>query len=339
MASRNMFHVLWFALAGKCVGDEFASQLKSMAFNAAWGAANERKHGTDLGSWEHAHAKGQKHLDAFKEAIDDDSIANLVSSIAQSAAWGAANERAFGKASSSQVDWQMLEHDSGKLEVKVGAALGIAVKQAAVNCAWWAANSEKRYDVEAHANRDDFNADIAKIKELAPKTWPVDELSAMMSSFAHGAVAHRVVNKGETNFRGNRGKSKEVRQDWMKFQDASDSLKQHLGKDQETLFNHLQGMVMKGAWGAANERAYGRRDHSAKADWEKFNYHSKEAQEVYKGPHDWNDIAEMIAGAAWGAANERAFGESSEEARSAWRRFEKHAASLLAAGDANTSDL
>lgn len=319
--------------------DGFATSLKGMTFSAAWGAANERKYGKDMGSWDHLHFKATTNFDAVREGIDDDSVSNLINSISNNAAWGAANERAWGKRSDSQVDWDVFKHDGGKLEGRLrNDDLANALSKAAFHAAWWAANSEtrgmKNYDEDAKRDHEDFERWMRKAGELAPRAWPMDEIRELLKNNAFAASSHRAVSMADKarSFMTGDGSNKENRKDWVEFEKNAQALKKFLGVEQKDLYEQLENMVLFAAWGAVNQRWDGKRNNNAKVNWEKFNFHADAGQALYKGPADWNDVKEMITGASWGAANERAYGQQSEDARSAWRRFEQHAAKVMEAG-------
>lgn len=335
-----MFWLLLPLLVKTCVAAEdqgdFTRNLKWMAHGASWGAANERKYGKDMGSWDHLWAKATAHLDAVKEAVDDDSITNLINTMSINAAWGAANERAWGKKSSAQVDWNAHHHDVGKLEGKMNNdKLATALQRVTFEAAWWAANalSYGETNQDAKDNRDAFETHMQEVKDFAPKGWPIEELRGLLKNNAWAAASHRHANLKETKFM--TGQQKEHGTDWLSFEKHAQGLKKFLGPDQFELYTHLENMVTSASWGAVNERWYGRTSNSAKINWEKFNFHEKEGRKVYTGPCDWDALKEMLTGAAWGAANERAYGAESQDAKSGWNRWEKNAAKLIASGESN----
>merc|ERR1712232_1348169 len=102
---------------------------------------------------------------------------------------------------------------------------------------------------------------------------------------------------------------------------AAVDLKKELGSEQYELFEQFEGMVIEASWGAACERTHGKHSNDAKVHFRKFDAHQAEAKKLYKGQAEWNDITEMIRNAAWGAANERAFGPSDEDAKANWLNF------------------
>merc|ERR1712048_189042 len=114
----------------------------------------------------------------------------------------------------------------------------------------------------------------------------------------------------------------QTRADWKSYHKYVDDLSKELGPDQKEPLIHFEGMCIESAWGAANERTHGKRSEDAQVHWIKYRLHSGEAEKLYQGTANWTDIQQMITAAAWGAANECAFGASSAEARRDWSDHE-----------------
>lgn len=327
---------LVFALLASTVRAELAS-LKWMAHNAAWGAANDKKYSPNHGEWEAHSARHTSHLDSLTDALGEDSpVLKHLDLMSIRAAWGAANERAYGASrSGSQVDWDEHRAQAGKLGTLVDRAFADKLEEAAKHAAWYAANKytygEGNADT-AHSLQM-FKEGIAAAKGLAPKEWPMKEVEAVFKYNSLKAAAHRAADmeKKKRKRHEDHGpihyeETDTIRDDWKKFHDHAQSLAKELGPDQGELFDHLEGMVIEAAWGAANERTHGKHSNDAKVHWMKYRFHADEAVPLYKGKAKMEDIREMITSAAWGAANERAYG--SAEAKKDWQRFEEAAARI-----------
>lgn len=329
-------------LVGSAAADysEFTHNVKWMAHHAAWGAANERKYGKENADREQKWLEATAHLDAVKEALDDDTVGNLLNGMSRNAAWGAANERAWGKRSSCQVDWDNYKHDAAKLEGKLNNdAFASALSRMAFHASWWAANSEKFHaSPDAQTDMESMNSAMKEAKEIAPKNWPMDEIMALFKSNALAAATERTVNRIEGSFM-NSGDGKEDRRDWVNFEANVKALKTYLGTEEAELGDHLRNMAFNAAWGAVNERWYGKREQSTKAAWGYFTYHTEKAQALYKGPCTFSDIMHMMTSAAWGAANERAYGAKNQDAVRDWARFEELSAKVAAAGNDKKGEL
>lgn len=137
----------------------------------------------------------------------------------------------------------------------------------------------------------------------------------------------------------NTGDGKDVRHDWANFEAKAKALKKYLGTEHAELGDHLRNMAFFSAWAAVNERWYGKREQSTKSNWGYFHYHSEKAEALYKGPCIFLDIMQMMQSAAWGAANERAYGAKNKDAIKDWARFEEYAAKVVAAGDDKKGEL
>jgi len=123
------------------------------------------------------------------------------------------------------------------------------------------------------------------------------------------------------------------RHDWKSFHDHAMGFKKELGPDQHSLFVHLEGMCLEASWGAVSERAQGKHSADAKTHWKKEDFHSQEAQRLYKGSKNFEDIHQMVRMAAWGAANERAYGAAAAETKRTWEDFNTYAAKVVAKHD------
>jgi len=67
--------------------------------------------------------------------------------------------------------------------------------------------------------------------------------------------------------------------------------------------------------------------------WKKEDLHSREAEALYKGRMKFDDIRQMIRMAAWGAANERAYGADATETKESWKSFKSYVAQVLPGPD------
>lgn len=309
----------------------FTHNLKDMAFWAAWGAANERRYGTGR-QWEHLWNKASARLDEVKDVIEDENIANQLNRMSVMASWGAANERAYGMRSDSQVDWDMHRSHAAKLkQVLNDDALAGALETASFNAAWWAANSENYGDrnKDVHENKRIFDVSMETVKRSAPTNWPVAAIKELFQDNSFAAAAQRAADLSRKSFM-KTSSSQELKDDWRRFDEYAQNLKKYLGPEQSDLYEHLETMATSSAWGAANERTYGRKSTQAQEDWGRFRFHNDAGRALYKGPVNWDDISEMMTGAAWGAANERAYGKDSKDARDAWNRFDAHSGKVLA---------
>lgn len=309
-----------------------------MIHSACWGAANDRKHGKDEGEARMNWARMTDHEDSLKEAIGDDTVVKHLSRLASNAGWGAANERAHGKKSDAQVDWEMTRFHADKLKDKLkNDELADELKWAAFNAAWAASNIQAYGPNHAESKSASGRAEehFTKVARLAPKNWNVENVKGLFWNAAWGATNSRVHSLASTvdlqyslwN------KKPQDRDDWPMYNEYKKKVQSQMGKKNAEAFEHVDGMLLNAAWGAANERWYGKHHNDAVMHWKKFDYHFEAGKDVYKGRVDWIDIREMISGACWGAANERAYGAKSEEALAAWKRFETHAAKVGAHGE------
>jgi hypothetical protein len=178
---------------------------------------------------------------------------------------------------------------------------------------------------------------MKNVKELAPQKWPMHDIENLFKYNALKAASHRsadLANQKKAKKRDHELSfnydEQPKREDWINFHKFSAELDKALGPEAKELFHHFEGMTIEAAWGAANERAHGRHANDAQVHWMKYSYHSKEAEALYKGASKWSDIHQMITEAAWGAANERTFGASSNEAKNSWKHFEEAASRVIA---------
>jgi hypothetical protein len=312
-----------------------------MAFNAAWGASNDKKYGKTMGEWDGHKARHTTHLDALTEALEEAPVVKYVDLLVQSASWGAANERAFGRhRSGAQVDWDMFHEHGRKIKSLVNNDEFVDhLISAAKSAAWYAANKYSYGEGNQDTKNDlsTFKDAIAGAKKTAPANWPMHEVQEVFRYAALGAAAHRIAQVEDK--KKNRGKDHQFhlqyedtpnREDWSNYHKAAVDLKKELGPEQKELFEQFEGMAVESAWGAACERTHGKHSNDAKVHWRKFQAHNAEAKGLYKGQAAWDDIHQMITSAAWGAANERAYGESNEDARGNWREFERAAGKVIA---------
>lgn len=310
--------------------------LKWMSFNAAWGAANDKKYGRDQGEWDAHSARYASHFDAFKEALGEDSpLPKHLDLLATNTAWGAANERAYGKSrSGSQVDFDQANINAAKvLEFAGSNELGEEIEKACRAAAWYAANkySYGEGNGDTLSSLSAFDKHIKSIKQLAPSNWPVNDLEGALKYRALSVAAHRWADLKEAKKKkhadrdfhfGYGMEDSSKRDDWIKYHDHAADLKKELGPDQAELFRQFEGMVIEAAWGAACERTSGKHSNDAQVHWKKYFLHAGEAESLYKGAAKWSDVKDMIFNAAWGAANERAYGQKSKEAINAWASFQ-----------------
>jgi len=330
------------ALLAWVVRGEDLTNLKAMAQTAAWGAANDQAHGRTMGEWDGHDARHTSHLDALNEALEDSPAVKQLDILCDKAAWGATNERAYGKArSGSQVDWETAAAAARKLESLVGREFAEALHSAAKAAAWYAAN---RYEYgEGHKDTQHdlkaFHVHIADAKSLAPEKWPMQDVQDLLKYGALSAASHRKVQlaavkaQKKADFHHADYAPEAARHDWKNFHTHALDFKKELGPDQDSLFVHFEGMCLEAAWGATSERTQGRHSADAKTHWKKEDFHATEAQLRYKGSKDFGDIRQMIRMAAWGAANERAYGQGAEEAKKAWADFNSYAAKVLSKHD------
>jgi len=334
------------ALLTYVVLGEDLTQLKWMAQTAAWGAANDQKHGRTSGEWDAHSARHASHLDALNEALEqlDSSwtVGKQLALMSEKAAWGATNERAYGKErSGSQVDWEMASGAAQKLESLVGKEFAEELYSAAKSAAWYAAN---RYQYgEGHKDtQNDFQAfqqHITRAKSLAPEKWPMQDVEAIFKYDALKAASHRHVQlaemkkKKKADFHHVDYTYEPGREDWKSFHTHAMDFKKELGPDHHSLFVHFEGMCLEASGGAVSERAQGKHSADAKTHWKKEDFHSKEAEGLYKGSKDFGDIRQMIRMAAWGAANERAYGAGAAETKKSWADFNTYGAKVLARHD------
>lgn len=325
--------VLVSALATAALAD--LSALKSMAFHAAWGAANDKRYGKDFGEWTAQDARHTTHLDALTEALEESPVVKHLDLMSVNAAWGAVNERAYGKSrSGAQIDWDMHRSESKKVQEHVAVDFAKELEGATFYFAWYAANKYKygEGNKDTKESLTHFTERMAAARKLAPANWPMVDVEGLIKSNALGAAAHREADLREKK-RERDGiiySPSEHREDWLNYIEASKKLRKALGTEQDELFQQFDGMCIEGAWAATSERTSGRQSNDARSHWGKFNLHSKAGEAIYSGSAKWVDIHEMIAGAAWGAANERAFGASSKDAMDAWQRYKDRAAKVIA---------
>lgn len=335
---------LLLALLASVVRGEDLTQLKWMAHYSAWGAANDEAHGKSFGEWDAHSARHASHLDALSEALGDEGAAAVkhLDVMAEKVAWGAANERAYGKErSGSQVDWQQGKEAAQKLEGLVGKDFAELLHEAAQSAAWYAANryqyGEKHQD--AQTDLAALHERIRRAKSIAPAKWPMDEVEAVFKYMALKAASHRHVDLEEqkkrkkADFHHADYAPSSDREDWAHFHHYAMDFKKELGKDQHSLFIHLEGMCLEASWGAVAERAKGKHSPVALSHWMKEEFHSNEAEKLYKGSKSFGDVRMMIRMAAWGAANERAFGANAEETKKSWADFNSYASKVTAKHD------
>jgi len=319
-----------------CVAGAHLAPLKQMAFHAAWGASNDKKHGKTMGEWDGHKARHATHLDALNEALEEQPVVKYLDLLINSAAWGAANERAFGRhRSGAQVDWDMFQEHGRKIKSLVkNDDFADKLIEAAKNAAWYAAN---RYhhgegNDDTRSNLKHFKDAIADATKLAPSNWPMKEVQEVFRYAALAAASHRVADV-EKRKKQNKDhqfhlqyEDQADREDWKHYHDSAVALRKELGAEQVELFEQFEGMAVEAAWGAACERTHGKHSNDAKVHWRKFQSHATEVRSLYKGQAKFDDIHEMITSAAWGAANERAYGQSNDDARENWRNWESAAA-------------
>jgi len=330
------------ALLTYAIRGEDLLPLRWMAQTAAWGAANDQTHGRTFGEWDAHSARHATHLDALNEALEESPAVKHLELMSEKAAWGATNERAYGKdRSGSQVDWDMAKSAAEKLESLVGKDFAEKLHLAAKSAAWYAAN---RYQYgEGHKDtQNDLKAlhqHITDAKSLAPSKWPMEDVEAIFKYDALKAASHRHVQlaelkkKKKADFHHDDYAPEPNREDWQAFHKHAVEFKKELGKDQHSLFVHFEGMCLEASWGAVSERAQGKHSADAKTHWKKEEFHSQEAQRLYKGSKDFQDIRQMIRMASWGAANERTYGADSAETKRSWVDFNSYVAKVLSKHD------
>jgi len=161
---------------------------------------------------------------------------------------------------------------------------------------------------EGRQSKQQADEHMASATRVAPKSWPMEDVQQLFWNAAWGATNSRVHKLARmTDFQYSLfHKKSEDRQDWPRYHEYSKKVKAQLGQKNAEAYEHIDGMLVNAAWGAANERWYGKHSNSAVMHWKKFDYHFETGRDVYKGPVEWSDIREMISGACWGAANERA---------------------------------
>jgi hypothetical protein len=313
--------------------------LKDMAFHAAWGAANDKKYGKTFGEWDGHKARHASHLDALNEALEEAPVVKYLDLLISSASWGAANERAFGRhRSGAQVDWDMFHEHGRKVKSLVGNdAFVDSLIESAKSMAWYAANKFYYGESNEHTTNDlrAFKEWMDKSTKSAPAKWPMKDVQEMFRYAALAAASHRVADQ-EKRKKQNKDHQFHLqyedtpdREDWKDYHKHAVALKKELGYDQAELFEQLEGMVVEAAWATTCERTHGKHSNDAKVHWRKHKAHQSEARGLYKGQAKFDDIDTMIINAAWGAANERAFGQGNDDARTNWREFE-NAASRIA---------
>merc|ERR1719498_408049 len=131
----------------------------------------------------------------------------------------------------------------------------------------------------------------------------------------------------------------EHRNDWHTFYEHLHELQKSLGPEQRELCSNFEGMVIEASFGAVMERTKGKHDYDARTHWWKYNAYVRETEAIYKGKASFDDIKQMITEAAWGAANERAFGASSTDAKNSWAHHEAAAKRVLEAGNGKSGEL
>jgi len=303
-----------------------------MAHSAAWGAANDAKYGKDMGEWEAHAARATIHQDALTEALNEAPVVKHIDLMSSNAAWGAANERAYGKSrSGSQVDWDRYRSMAQKVKDEVNNnEFASALETAAKHAAWYATNKYQYgegHEDTLHSMKL-FKDAIATAKRVAPEKWPMKDVEGLFKADALAAASHRAADllvqkrkrKDEHHF-----EMPEKREDWKNYYKYAAELQKSLGPEQHDLFDHFEGMVVEAALGATNERTKGKHSNDAQVHWQKYKFHADEAEPLYKGPAKYPDIKTMITEAAWGAANERAYGASSFDAKDACRKYNEAA--------------
>jgi hypothetical protein len=326
---------LIFALVACVARSQDLEELRWMAQTAAWGAANDQKYGRSFGEWDAHNARLASHLDAVNEALEESPVVKHLNEMSSKAAWGATNERAYGKErSGSQVDWDMHRSEALKLREWVGADFAIELEAAAKTAAWYGAN---RYQYgESHADTQNdlqkFRHYMQNAKALAPEKWPVEDVEQIFKYNALAAASHRATELAErkgANFLHDTLVAEADRDDWKSFHTHAIAFKKELGPDRHSLFQHFEGMVLEASYGAVAERSSGRHSSDAKTHWKREDFHAREAEALYKENEKFNEIREMIRMAAWGAANERAFGARASETVKSWASFKRYVAMLL----------
>lgn len=313
-----------------CTAGAHLQPLKSMAFHAAWGASNDKKYGKTMGEWDGHRARQTTHLDAISEALEEAPVVKYLDLLVSSAAWGAANERAFGRhRSGAQVDWDMFHEHGRKIRSLVtkqsmqNAGFVDSLIAAAKSVAWYAANKYYHGEGSEDTKRDlkSFKDAISTATASAPEKWPMKEVQEMFRYAALAVASHRIADSGRRDEFLEYADSPD-REDWKQYHKYAGELRKELGSDQHELFEQFEGMAIESAWGAACERTQGKHANDAKVHWRKYQAHASEAHALYTGQAKWEDILTMITSASWGAANERAYGQGNEDARGNWRDFE-----------------
>lgn len=316
-----------------CLTGAHLAPLKSMAFHAAWGASNDKKFGKTMGEWDAHKARKTIHLDALNEALEEAPVVKYLDLFISAAAWGAANERAYGRdRTGAQVDWDMFHEHGRKIKSLVNNDQFVDdLASAAKSMAWYAAN--KYYYGEGNEDTkqdlESFKKAIDAATKRAPANWPMKEVQGLFWYAALAASSHRVadVDRRDEQFLEYGGTLE--REDWKQYQRFATELRKELGAEQTDLFEQLEGMIIESAWGAACERTQGKHSNDATVHWRKYRTHSVAARGWYNGEANWSDIETMITSASWGAANERAYGQSNEDAKGNWRDFENAASRLF----------
>jgi hypothetical protein len=261
------------------------------------------------------------------EALEEAPVVKHLFELIQSAAWGAANERVFGKhRSGAQVDWDKYrEHHRKIADLVNNGEFADALADAAKQAAWYAANKYSYGEGHEEARRDlrHFRDSMYEAKKLAPTDWPMKEVQDMFLYTALAASSHRFAQQNKDHLL--QYADTTDRGDWKDYHVSAIELRKELGDDQRELFEELEGMTVEAAWGAACERMHGKHAEDALVHWRKYQNHASAAQDLYRGAAKWEDIQTMITSAAWGAANERAYGQSNVDARENWRSFESAA--------------
>lgn len=316
------------------VADANLNPLKWMAHSAGWGAANDAKYGRDQGEWEAHSARHATHLDALTDALAEDPLVKHLDLMSENAAWGAANERAYGASrSGSQVDWDRHRSFAQKVKESVGNdEFAVKLEGAAKHAAWYAANKytygEGNEDTKHSLQQ--FKENMEAAKKLVPSGGNAQKLSmkdveGLFKSNALRASSHRSADllhqKRKRRSEEHHYETDKTRTDWKQYYHHAAELQKQLGPEQSDLFDHFEGMCIESALGATAERTLGKHSNDAQTHWQKYTFHYEEAKGLYKGPAQWVDIRQMVSEAAWGAANERAYGASSSESKNAWKSF------------------
>merc|ERR1719181_1463047 len=149
-----------------------------------------------MGEWDAHSARHASHLDALNEALEESPAVKQLALMSEKAAWGATNERVYGKErSGSQVDWDMARSAAQKLEGLVGKEFAEQLYSAAKSAAWYGAN---RYQYgegnkDTVADLQGLHQHITRAKSLAPEKWPMQDVESIFKYDALRAASHRHV--------------------------------------------------------------------------------------------------------------------------------------------------